>query len=186
MHFSKKKIIFFCVLPFVLALVLILSWFCVLVLYLYEPKYTGDEKFIAERIYIDTERDDSFTIHEYKSLQKGDKIIAALEAFYSKNAHYPRSLDELVPVYIKKIPKASTYWLSELPRLKHAEFVYRVDNCNGWRTVENEDGTFERVFVGVEELEDSEIQDFFLRFRYNFDEEYNYFPSRGKWKYHLH
>lgn len=49
--------------------------------------------------------------NEYQKVFKsGVKIGSALDQYYKDNQHYPKDLDELVPKYINKIPKANVIW----------------------------------------------------------------------------
>lgn len=44
------------------------------------------------------------TKREQKAIDRGNLIIYALAAFYENNGVYPESLEDLIPVYLDKIP----------------------------------------------------------------------------------
>ena len=48
-----------------------------------------------------------YSIYEMKTVSSGNRIINALEDYYSSNGKYPEKLECLVPIYIKKIPRTS-------------------------------------------------------------------------------
>ncbi len=46
---------------------------------------------------------------EQRAVDKGNKIIAALEKYYNDNGFYPQKLDELVPEYLPKIENTGLF-----------------------------------------------------------------------------
>ena len=48
---------------------------------------------------------DTPTKREQKAIDRGNLIINALGAFYEDNGVYPESLEDLIPVYLDKIPR---------------------------------------------------------------------------------
>ena len=178
---GKPRIFPYCI--FFVIFTFFYFWLCLLWYSVYDEKFDR-EKAKAEKIY--TGDDDEFTVREYESIKKAGEIIAALEEFHNDNGFYPRELNQLIPKYLKRIPKTNVYYRYDLPLITHAEFIYRLDNCNGWRDIEKEDGSIESEHFKLDELYDSEIQNYYLHFRYNFDEDYYYFASSKKWEYDYH
>ena len=46
---------------------------------------------------------------EQRAVDRGNKIIAALEEYYKDNGFYPQNLDELVPKYLARIEKTGLF-----------------------------------------------------------------------------
>ncbi|MBO4728067.1 MAG: hypothetical protein J5631_06600 [Spirochaetaceae bacterium] len=52
---------------------------------------------------------------EQRAVDRGNKIIAALETYYNDNGFYPQELDELVPKYLPKIENTGLFNFFVIP-----------------------------------------------------------------------
>jgi len=68
---------------------------------------------------------DQSKINETK--QRGDQIIQALEQFIADQRHYPRSLSELSPKYIEKLPTPAWGLKAWQYEADEDEFTLKVD-----------------------------------------------------------
>jgi hypothetical protein len=62
-----------------------------------------------------------------ETTKRGDVIIRALEQFRADSGHYPKSLSELQPKYIKKIPQPIWGLESWQYKADESEFTLRVN-----------------------------------------------------------
>lgn len=60
---------------------------------------------------------------EQRAVERGNKIIAALETYYNDNGFYPQELDELVPKYLPKIENTGLFNFF----MKPVSFIYRPE-----------------------------------------------------------
>ncbi|MBO4440016.1 MAG: hypothetical protein J5798_11780 [Spirochaetaceae bacterium] len=60
---------------------------------------------------------------EQRAVDRGNKIIAALETYYNDNGFYPQELDELVPKYLPKIENTGLFNFF----MKPVSFIYRPE-----------------------------------------------------------
>ncbi len=63
------------------------------------------------------------TRKERRAIDRGNKIIAALEKYYNDNGFYPQELDELVPKYLQKIENTGLFNFF----VKPVSFIYRPE-----------------------------------------------------------
>ena len=66
-------------------------------------------------------------IEMQKIVSKGDVVVAAIKSYYQDKDEYPNSLDQLIPSYLKDIPKleetSSGFYYMKIPD-KHADEYY--------------------------------------------------------------
>lgn len=60
---------------------------------------------------------------EHRAVERGNKIISALETYYNDNGFYPQKLDELVPKYLPKIENTGFFDFFMRPR----RYIYRPE-----------------------------------------------------------
>ena len=141
--------------------------------------YVAQSKTLVGLYPVDTRGDKEFTEDERNTIGRGNLIIKALDGFYSEHGHYPRRLSQLCPKYLPKIPK--TLFKNEFIPLWHIPFIYRP-----YFNVENENQKWYTQPIEEMLISDDTIQNFRLRFRYDFDEDYGVSGNRRIWEYHLH
>lgn len=100
---------------------------------------------------------DAYNESEMRTVSAGNRIVNALEDYCSSNGKYPNKLEELVPIYIKKIPKTAY-------RRLLVGFYIPFDYC----------------------YYDENDNDFILSCRYHIFSELYYNSREKKWKYANH
>lgn len=48
----------------------------------------------------------AYSVNNHLATDRADEVISAVDKFHSRHQHYPTSLRELVPEYVKEIPRA--------------------------------------------------------------------------------
>ncbi len=100
---------------------------------------------------------------EKSLISNGNKIISAIEKYYSEAGNYPESLETLVPDYIYEIPKTN-YKRTHLLKIENAVYQYSL------------------VFI----KDAPELTEFYISVRYGTFDEW-YYSSRTKlWEWENH
>ncbi|MBQ9537784.1 MAG: hypothetical protein IJU95_00810 [Treponema sp.] len=81
----------------------------------------------ANTIHIVSYKKNILTDDDKIALVNGQRIINAIEKFYSENNFYPDTLEQLVPEYLEKIPETEFSGIFE-----GREFHYDKDDSNRW------------------------------------------------------